>query len=66
MDTVLVTTPACHPVRDTTGNPSASTAMAQRATEICSPVDKSMSISRVDAPGLISLAFSISSSVVSP
>ena len=64
--TVFVTIPACHPVREITGYPSASIAMAQRATDICSPVDSSISISRLEARGLISFAFSISSSVVSP
>src|SRR5207253_521809 len=41
-------------------------AMAMRAMEICSPVDRSMSISRAGGCSLISRARSISSSVVSP
>ena len=44
----------------------ASRAMAHRATEICSPVDSSISISRLEALGLISSALAIRSSVVSP
>ena len=58
--------PTCHAVRDTQGRPMASSAIAHRATDTCSPVDKSTSISRCEALGLISLAFSIKSSVVSP
>ena len=41
-------------------------AMAHREMEICSPVASSMSISRREAPGLISSALAIRSSVVSP
>ena len=40
--------------------------MAHREMEICSPVASSISISRLEAPGWISRAFSIRSSVVSP
>ena len=40
--------------------------MAHRAMEICSPVLRSISISRLEARGLISRAFSMRSSVVSP
>ena len=58
--------PACQAVRDTQGRPMASRAMAQRETEICSPVERSISSSRLEALGLISFAFSIRSSVVSP
>ena len=47
-------------------NPSASMAIAHREQDICSPVDNSISSSRLDALGLISAAFSIRSSVVSP
>ena len=62
----MVRKPACQPVSDTTGKPMPSMAMAHRAQEICSPVDSSMSSSRLEAAGLISAAFSMSSSVVSP
>ena len=44
----------------------ASMAMAHREMEICSPVASSISISRLDAWGLISAALAIRSSVVSP
>ncbi len=40
--------------------------MAKRAIEICSPLERSTSISRLLALGFISLAFSMRSSVVSP
>ena len=62
----LVLKPACQPVRETTGYPIASMAMAHRAQEICSPVESSMSISRLEALGLISPALAMRSSVVSP
>ena len=41
-------------------------AMAHREQEICSPVDSSISISRLEALGLISAALAMRSSVVSP
>ena len=46
--------PACQPVSDTTGKPMLSMAMAHSAQEICSPVDSSISSSRLEAAGLIS------------
>ena len=58
--------PTCQAFRDTQGRPMASSAMAHSATEICSPVDRSMSISRLEAWGLISSALAMRSSVVSP
>ena len=48
------------------GIPIVSSAMAHSATEICSPVDSSISISRLEGLGLISSALAIRSSVVSP
>jgi len=48
------------------GLPRAWMAMAMRAMEICSPVARSMSISRAGGCSLISRASSMSSSVVSP
>ena len=44
----------------------ASIAMAHREQEICSPVESSISISRLEALGLISAALAMRSSVVSP
>ena len=44
----------------------ASMAMAHREQEICSPVERSISISRLEPLGLISPALAIRSSVVSP
>ena len=61
-----VLTPACQPVREITGQPIFSIAIASKEIEICSPVESNISISRFEAFGLISLAFSIRSSVVSP
>ena len=58
--------PTCHAARDTQGRPMASRAMAQRETEICSPVERSISISRLEGLALISWALAIRSSVVSP
>jgi len=58
--------PACQPVREITGTPSVSIAIAKSEIEICSPVAKSISISLFDGFGLISAAFSRRSSVVSP
>ena len=63
---LLVWSPTCHAHRLMTGRPMPSRAMAHRAMEICSPVLSSISISRLEARGLISLAFSMRSSVVSP
>lgn len=62
----LVLNPACHPSKESTGHPMLSMAMASREIEICSPADRSISISRLLARGLSSFAFSIKSSVVSP
>ncbi len=62
----LVWNPACHPSSETTGKPSFSIAMASRAADICSPALSSISISRREASALISFAFAIRSSVVSP
>ncbi len=58
--------PTCHAVSDTQDRPMASSAMAHSATEICSPVDSSISISRLEGRGLISPALAMRSSVVSP
>ena len=58
--------PACQPVSDFTGKPIRSIAMASRDIEICSPVESRTSISRLEGLGLISPAFAIRSSVVSP
>ena len=58
--------PTCHAARDTQGSPMLSRAMAHSATEICSPVERSISISRLEAWGLTSSALAIKSSVVSP
>ena len=58
--------PICQPVSETTGRPMASSAMLISATDCCSPVESSTSISRFEGRGLISRAFSMSSSVVSP
>ena len=58
--------PTCQAARDMQGRPMASRAMAHRATEICSPVESSISISRLEAWGLISSALAMRSSVVSP
>ena len=61
-----VTMPTWAPVKLMAGSPSVWMAMAIRAMEICSPVARSMSISRAGGCSLISWASSISSSVVSP
>ena len=53
----FVLMPDCQPVREITGYPKASIAIAQSDTEICSPVDKSISISLAEAFGFISSAF---------
>ena len=58
--------PTWTPVRLTAGSPSSWMAMAISAMEICSPVARSMSISRAGGFSLISLASWIRSSVVSP
>ena len=58
--------PTWKALRDTQRRPRFSSAMAQRATLICSPVASSMSISRLEALGLISSALAMRSSVVSP
>ena len=62
----MVSRPTCQPVRDTTGRPMASRAMAMSATLCCSPVESRTSISRLLGRGLSSRAFSMRSSVVSP
>ena len=61
-----VTMPTWAPVKLIAFSPSSWIAIAIRAMEICSPVDRSMSISRVGGCSLISRASSMSSSVVSP
>ena len=61
-----VTMPIWAPVKLMAGCPRAWIAMAMRAMEICSPVDKSMSSSRAGGWSLISRAREMSSSVVSP
>ena len=53
-------------VREITGYPNFSIAIANSAMEICSPVERSISISLLEGLGLISAAFAIKSSVVSP
>src|SRR6516225_7615102 len=58
--------PIWAPVKLMAGWPRDWMAMAMRAMEICSPVAKSMSISRAGGCSLISRAREISSSVVSP
>ena len=58
--------PTCQPQSDTTGYPSFSIAIAISAIDICSPQASSISISRLEALGLISSALAIKSSVVSP
>ena len=58
--------PACQPSSETAGNPMFSIVIASSAAEICSPAVMSWSISRFEPFGLISFAFSIRSSVVSP
>ena len=64
---VSVTIPACEPVNETAGTPSASTAMHSSAIEIRSPAVSSMSISRPPgALGATSLARRTRSSVVLP
>ena len=50
-----VTMPIWAPVKLMAGSPSVWIAMAMRAMEICSPVDRSMSISRAGGCSLISL-----------
>ena len=61
-----VTIPIWAPVKLIAGTPSAWIAIAISATLTCSPVDRSMSISRAGGRSVISLASSISSSVVCP
>ncbi len=61
-----VTMPTWAPVKLMAFSPSSWMAIAMRAMEICSPVARSMSISRAGGRSLISRASSISSSVVSP
>ena len=61
-----VTMPTWAPVKLMACSPSVWMAMAMRAMEICSPVARSMSISRAGGWSLISRASSIRSSVVSP
>ena len=60
-----VTMPIWAPVKLMAGTPRAWIAIAIRATLTCSPVERSMSISR-RGRSLICLASSISSSVVCP
>src|SRR6516165_10387556 len=61
-----VTMPTWAPVKLIAFSPKDWIAMAIKAMEICSPVERSMSISRAGGSSLISLASSMSSSVVSP
>ena len=63
---VSVTIPACEPVREIARWPRSLIAIAQRAHEIRSPVESSMSISRGSGVGETSWAMAISSSVVWP
>ena len=63
---LLVCSSICQPVRLTAGRCSFSSCIAMSATEICSPTVSSTSSSRLEGAGLISLAFSMRSSVVSP
>ena len=61
-----VTRPICAPVKLIAGTPRLSMAIAIRATLTCSPVERSMSISRAGGVSVISLARAINSSVVWP
>ncbi len=61
-----VTRPICAPVKLMAGTPKLSMAIAISATLTCSPVDRSMSISRAGGVSVISLASAINSSVVWP
>ena len=58
--------PACQPVRLVAWQPISFSAMASSAMLICSPEAISISISRADGLWVISAAFAIRSSVVSP
>ena len=58
--------PAWVPVIDTAGTPAACSAIDSRAIDTCSPVARSMSISRWGGFALIALARPVSSSVVWP
>jgi hypothetical protein len=64
--TDVVSTPACEPVYERASYPRLWIAIASSAIEIRSPAVSSMSNSRPGGRGLIWLARSISSSVVSP
>ena len=61
-----VTMPTWAPVKLMAGSPRVWIAIAMSAMEICSPVARSMSISRAGGFSVICWASSISSSVVSP
>ena len=61
--TPSVTMPACAPVSETAGTPSACSAMAVSAMVVCSPVASSMSISRSGGAPMISFASLIRPSV---
>jgi hypothetical protein len=61
-----VTMPTWAPVKLIAFSPMVWIAMAKSAMEICSPVARSMSISRAGGCSQICLASSMSSSVVSP
>ena len=61
--TPSVTIPAWAPVKDIAGTPRACRAMAVSAMVVCSPVARSMSISRSLGRGMISLAILIRLSV---
>src|ERR1700760_3728237 len=61
-----VTIPACEPVSEIASCPMSWIAIAQRAQEIRSPVESSMSISRATGRAEISCAWATSSSVVLP
>ncbi len=61
-----VTMPACEPVREIAWWPRSQIAIAQRAHEIRSPVESSMSISRGLGRSEISRAIPTNSSVVLP
>ena len=55
--------PACAPVSDTAGTPIACSAIAVSAMVVCSPVARSMSISRSAGVGVIFLASAMRLSV---
>jgi hypothetical protein len=58
--------PACHPVRETAGQPKLFRVKARRAADCCSPVASNISISRPFKNSPVAPANWIRSSVVSP